>query len=565
MGETYENASDRKSYVGTIFNKGSDLTKKEILDSLPKEWSDLHTKGYIYIHDLNAYGTTYNCLNFSILNKFPFDELNQYNDTLKILEIFGHFRNIIAKMANEQSGGMGFANFDEDISTIFDKLHIEHSEKNMELLSASILSFIRWINGVHERCGLTSYYVTLNLGLSTNTLGQKVTEYVLTSFRMAGPKVFKPNIVFKVKEGINLKKSDPNYYLLELALATTCEKMIPTYVLCDCESNKKYNPKNLSVMGCRTRVVQNIFGEPTGIGRGNIANITINLPRIALDINAAYPSVETEQKISLFLEKWKEIAATAVNILLDRYKKLISMDKIYFPTNMAFDLWTGGFLAAASLEEIFRNGTQALGFIGLSETIEILIGSPYYETTFGTELALKIVREMRAYTNNLINIYNLNFSLLATAGEQISGSLPEKDCKYYDHPVLKKGFYTNSFHVNVDSGLTPFEKIEKEGPFHTLCNGGCISYVEFSSAPISNTEALYELICHGINCGIHYLGFNFPIDVCNKCGEKGIFDICDSCGSKDITRIRRVSGYLEILDYFTSGKKNEVKNRKSNN
>ncbi len=447
MGETYENASDRKSYVGTIFNKGSDFTKKEILHNLPKEWSDLHTKGYIYIHDLDAYGITYNCLNFNILNKFPFDELNHYNDTLKILEIFGHFRNIIAKMANGQSGGMEFANFDEDISTIFEKLQIKYNEKNMELLSASILSFIRWINGVHERCGLTSYYVTLNLGLSTNTLGQKITEYVLKSFRMAGPKVFNPNIVFKIKEGINLKKSDPNYYLLEFALATTCEKMIPTYVLCDSESNREYDPKNLSVMGCRTRVVQNIFGESTGIGRGNISNITINLPRIALDINVAHPSVEAEQKVSLFLEKWRKIASITVNILLDRYNKLIGMDKSYFPTNMAFDLWIGGFSTATSLEEIFRNGTQALGFIGLSETIEILIGSRYYETNFGTELALKIVREMRAYTDNLINIYNLNFSLLATAGEQISGSLPEKDCKYYDHPVMKKGFYTNSFHV----------------------------------------------------------------------------------------------------------------------
>ena len=350
-------------------------------------------------------------------------------------------------MANGQSGGMEFANFDEDISTIFEKLQIKYNEKNMELLSASILSFIRWINGVHERCGLTSYYVTLNLGLSTNTLGQKITEYVLKSFRMAGPKVFNPNIVFKIKEGINLKKSDPNYYLLEFALATTCEKMIPTYVLCDSESNREYDPKNLSVMGCRTRVVQNIFGESTGIGRGNISNITINLPRIALDINVAHPSVEAEQKVSLFLEKWRKIASITVNILLDRYNKLIGMDKSYFPTNMAFDLWIGGFSTATSLEEIFRNGTQALGFIGLSETIEILIGSRYYETNFGTELALKIVREMRAYTDNLINIYNLNFSLLATAGEQISGSLPEKDCKYYDHPVMKKGFYTNSFHV----------------------------------------------------------------------------------------------------------------------
>jgi len=564
LGENNENASDRKSYVGSLFNLGTNFAKKETLDNLPKDWSELHVNGQIYIHDLNAYGRTYNCLNFDLLKKFPFEQLNIYNDTQKILETFRYFRDIITKIGNEQSGGMGFPNFDEEISIIFNRLHIEANDKNLELLAASIFSFIFWINEVHERCGQTSYYVTLNLGLATDFIGQKVTGYALDAFRRSGAKVFKPNIVFKVKEGINLKKSDPNYFLFELALSTTCEKMIPTYILCDSESNKNINPKNLSVMGCRTRVVHNIFGESTGIGRGNIANITINLPKIALEVNTAYPSVETEQKVSLFIEKWKKVASLVVDILMDRYKKLIQMDKSYFPTNTAYDLWINDFSTAPTLEEIFRNGTQALGFIGLSETIEILSGSRYYETDYGTEIAMKIVSEMRAYTDNLIEVHNLNFSLLATAGEQISGVLPEKDSMNYCHPVLEKEFYTNSFHVNVDSGLTPFEKIEKEGPFHTLCNGGCISYVEFQSAPISNTEALYELVCHGITCGVHYLGFNFPIDLCNKCGEKGVFDICDSCGSDDITRIRRVSGYLEVLDYFTTGKKNEVKKRRPN-
>jgi len=559
-----DNASDRRSYVGTIFNRGAAQVKKEILESLPDEWSELHTKGYIHIHDLDAHGTTYNCLTFDILKKFPFEHFKLYNDTEKIIETFSYIRNIITKMGNEQSGGMGFPNFDEEISSIVERLNIEESEANLALLSASIRSFILWLNDSHERCGQTSYYVTLNLGLSTTSIGKQVTEFVINSFRKAGPKVFKPNIVFKVKEGINLKRDDPNFSLLELALATTSEKMIPTYVLCDAESNIEFDPKKLSIMGCRTRVVKNIFGESTVIGRGNISNIAINLPRIAFEINNENHSAEIDTKVNLFMDKWEAIASITVDILLDRYFRMLKMDRRYFPTNTAYDLWMIDFSTAGSLEEIFRNGTLALGFIGLSEAIEILTGSRYYNTQDGYTIALDIVRKMRQYTNNLTHKHNLNFSLLATAGELISGKFPSLDREYYNHPVHEKGFYTNSFHVNVDSCLTPIEKLEIEGPFHSLCNGGCISYVELEAAPISNTEALYELICCGIKNGVHYLGVNFPVDICYDCGEKGVFDSCDSCGSKNILRIRRVSGYLEVLDFFTSGKRNEVGTRISN-
>ncbi|MDD4849001.1 MAG: anaerobic ribonucleoside-triphosphate reductase, partial [Bacteroidales bacterium] len=152
----------------------------------------------------------------------------------------------------------------------------------------------------------------------------------------------------------------------------------------------------------------------------------------------------------------------------------------------------------------------------------------------------------------------------ATSGEYISGRFPSIDKTIYTHKVLDKDFYTNSFHVDVDSGLSAFDKIKTEGYFHSLCNGGCISYVELQSAPIGNSEAILELIDYAEKCGVHYLGINFPLDICNNCGAQGVFDKCSECGSEKITRIRRVSGYLEILDYFTAGKKAEVKSRRKN-
>ena len=156
--------------------------------------------------------------------------------------------------------------------------------------------------------------------------------------------------------------------------------------------------------------------------------------------------------------------------------------------------------------------------------------------------------------------------MLATSGELISGRFLEIDKALFPANVktFSKGFYTNSFHINVDSGISAREKLQKEGPFHILSNGGSISYIELNEAPIGNNEGLRELIEEGIAAGVRYLGINFPLDTCNNCNTSGVFDICPVCGSKAVTHIRRVSGYLEILDGFTNGKKNEVKTRTSN-
>lgn len=173
---------------------------------------------------------------------------------------------------------------------------------------------------------------------------------------------------------------------------------------------------------------------------------------------------------------------------------------------------------------------------------------------------------MRDYCDFLINQYKMNFSLLATSGELISGRFIEYDKKLFNPSVdiFSKGYYTNSFHVDVDSGLPGYKKINIEGLFHELCNGGCITYVELGEAPIGNETGLKEYVDIATASGVHYLGFNFPKDICNECGCSGVFDKCTNCRSENITRIRRVSGYLEILDGFTDGKKAEEKNRRKN-
>lgn len=558
-----DNAANRTSYVGYVYNVGEKTFKNEILNSLKPEWAKLHKEGYIHIHDLDAYGLTYNCLTFDLIRKFPYEEFNNLSDSRKILRLFEFIKDIFTKLGNEQSGGMAFANFDNEIAEVLEKLNINY-ENYKELISDSIAELILWCNGNHSRMGQTSYYVTLNIGLAKNESARFIAKTLIDNFLNLGDLVFKPNIVFKVHEGVNLKKDDPNYDLLQLALNCTAKKMIPTYLLCDCKCDKEYNPENLSIMGCRTRVVSDLFGEDSVMGRGNIANISINLPRLALEVEQKYAELNIDEKMDKLMNAWDEIASITKDILLDRYYKTCKRDADDFPTNSSYHLWCEDF--KGNLEEVFKHGTLSLGFIGLSEAIEVITKEKYYSGIDNYIRTLGFVKHMRDYCDFLKNQYHLNFSLLATSGELISGRFIDFDKELFkpDVDIFSKGYYTNSFHIDVDSRLPGYKKIQLEGLFHELCNGGCITYIELGEAPLNNVEGLEEYINIAIKAGVHYLGFNYPKDVCNDCGFTGVFDDCPHCKSKNITRIRRVSGYLEILDGFTKGKKAEEKNRRSN-
>ena len=555
-----DNAANRKSYVGKVYNLGEKQEKKRILSSLKPEWAKLHEEGYIHIHDLDAYGLTYNCLTFDILNAFPYKKFEGLNQTETIVAVFDFIKELLAQMGNEQSGGMSFANFDIDFANIFSALNVQ-LRGNESLFRASIRSLILWCNNIHTRMGQTSYYVTFNVGLGTDEFSRFLTFTLLDCFYNSGELVYKPNIVFKVHAGINRFKCDPNFDLLEKSLLCTAKKMIPTYLLCDCEADKNVDPLKLSIMGCRTRVVDDVHGIIGAIGRGNIDNISINLPRLALE--TAAETTDVESRIALFKEKWVRVAEITKDILIDRFNKTCKSDISLFPTNQEYKLWCED-INEVGLSEAFKHGTLSLGFIGLSEAFEILTGEKYWINDKNRFTALEIVSFMRKYVDSLRDNLHMNFSLLATSGELISGRFVEIDKTLYSNEVLNKDFYTNSFHIDVDSKLPAYKKLEIEGPFHIYSNGGCISYVELSEAPFGNAEGLDELVEVAIKSGVHYLGFNFPKDVCSECGTSGTFDKCPFCGSHHITRIRRVSGYLEVQDFFAKGKMNESKTRKAN-
>ena len=197
-----ENAANRISYVGNNYSIGEKKFKSKILNGLPKEWRELHQSGMIHIHDLDAYGQTYNCLTFD-LKDFPYSDFKGLSNTHAIIHLFQYFEILIEEMGNEQSGGMAFANFENEIAEILSKITTNLSETDMSVLDASIREFIIFCNENHTRMGMTSYYVTLNIGLASNELARRIDEMLLDNFESLGDMVYKPNIVFKLKEGFN--------------------------------------------------------------------------------------------------------------------------------------------------------------------------------------------------------------------------------------------------------------------------------------------------------------------------------------------------------------------------
>lgn len=549
--EGKDNAAMRSSYVSQIYQTGVKNAKLNVLNELDEEYVKLHENGYIHIHDLESFGKVYNCCMPKIDNIFYTDDSSQnLSQYAIILDLFEKYKSLITNLGTCQSGGIGFANFDIDIGEYLEKHNIKKDKINIVLLKDSIHLFIKWINLTCTRYCREPYYLTFNLGLGTSFWARKVTTFFLKEFEESPIVYTRPNIVFKVNKKINSLDGTPNYDLLQMALRCTSKRMIPTYLLTNSLPNKLCDPFKIGIMGCRTRVYQNINGEETSIGRGNLAYVSLNLPGIAL----------TTDSIKGFFEKLMDIMKSSATLLnkravltklnSDEYLKYINEKQLWINPNGSIDF--------------LKQGTLSIGFIGLSEAVEVLTDNKFYNNSDSFQLAIEIITKMRDFIDALREEEKMNFTLMATPGEMLSGRFCDIDKIKHKHRIHEKGFYTNSFHVDVNSGLSLFDKIDREAPFHSLCNGGCITYIEFKSAPLNNVLALMDAIRYAEIKGISYLGFNYPLDICNNCGKTGTFDTCDQCNSEDIKRIRRVSGYLEDLNYFTKGKEAEVRKRIAN-
>ena len=433
-------------------------------------------------------------------------------------------------------------------------------------------ALIHNLNTMHSRAGAQVPFSSLNYGTDTSAEGRMVIKNILLALDAGlgnGETPVFPIHIFKVKEGVNYNSSDPNYDLYKLSIRVSAKRMFPNHSFLDAPFNLHYYRENrpeteIAYMGCRTRVIGNEYDPTKEIvtGRGNLSFTSINLPRIAIEAN---------HDINKFFEILNERMNLVIEQLLHRY----NIQKHKMIRNYPFLMEQGVWIDSDKLKpddmvgDILNHGTLAVGFIGLAEALIALIGKHHGESDEAKQLGLKIITAMRNRVDTEAKNTHLNFSLLATPAEGLSGRFVNMDAKKYGiiPGVTDREYYTNSFHIPVYYSISAFDKIKIEAPYHELTNGGHISYVEMDGDPLQNLEAFEQIIRCMKESGIGYGSINHPIDRDPVCGYTGIIgDTCPKCGRSEnnqiFERIRRITGYLVgTLERFNNAKRAEEQDR----
>ncbi|MEG0750964.1 MAG: anaerobic ribonucleoside triphosphate reductase [Oscillospiraceae bacterium] len=430
------------------------------------------------------------------------------------------------------------------------------------------------LNTMHSRAGAQTPFSSINYGTDTSPEGRLVARCVMESTEAglgAGETAIFPIHIFKVKEGINYNPGDPNYDLFKLACRVSAKRLFPNFGFLDAPFNLQYYKEGqpeteVTYMGCRTRVMGNVHDPSRQIayGRGNLSFTSINLPRLA---------IKSEGNIESFFEQLEGMLDLCCEQLLDRFKIQSSKHVYNFPFLMGQGVWLDSEKLGPNDEigEVLKHGTLSVGFIGLAETLVALVGKHHGEDEEARALGLQIISFMRNYLDNKSNETKLNFSLLATPAEGLSGRFVQLDKKKFGEikGVTDREYYTNSFHVPVYYPISAYDKIKIEAPYHALTNAGHISYVELDGDTAQNLEAFEKIVRCMKESGVGYGSINHPVDRDPCCGYNGIIgDECPKChrheedGEVGFERIRRITGYLVgTLDRFNNAKRAEERDR----
>lgn len=434
-------------------------------------------------------------------------------------------------------------------------------------------ALIHNLNTMHSRAGAQVPFSSLNYGTDTSPEGRLAVRCLLLATQAGlggGETPIFPVQIFKVKEGINYDEGDPNYDLFRLAICTSAQRLFPNFAFLDAPFNAQYyeagKPETeAAYMGCRTRVMANAYDpeHETTYGRGNLSFTSINLPRLAIQAN---------HRIDRFYGLLDEKLELVKGQLLERMKLQSSRKARCFPFLMGQGVWLDSdhLKPDDDVGDVLKHGTLSIGFIGLAEALTALMGQHHGQCEEAQRLGLEIVSRMRAFTDQCSEEMKLNFSLLATPAEGLSGRFVVMDRKLYGEieGITDKDYYSNSFHVPVSYPISAYRKIQIEAPYHELTNGGHITYVEMDGDPLQNLSAFESIIRCMHDAGVGYGSVNHPVDRDPVCGYTGIIkDECPRCGRHDgetpgFERIRRITGYLVgTMDHWNDAKRAEEKDR----
>jgi ribonucleoside-triphosphate reductase len=440
-------------------------------------------------------------------------------------------------------------------------------------------AFIHNLNTMHSRAGAQVPFSSINFGTDTSSEGRMVIKnYLLAADSGLGKKetpIF-PISIFKIKEGVNYNPEDPNYDLFKLSCKVSAKRLFPNFSFMDAPFNAQFYKEGdidteVSYMGCRTRVISNIANPDKEItpGRGNLSFTTINLPRMGIK-----HGIINNKKMDLdgFFEELESAMNLVHEQLLERFEIQCNKRLRNFPFLLGQNVWIDAKNLKPNdrLRKVLKNGTLTIGFIGLAECLKALTGNHHGESKKAQELGLKIISFMREQCDKFSLDHKLNFSLIGTPAEGLSGRFVNIDKSIYGsiEGVTDRDYYTNSFHVPVYYETTITNKIKLEAPYHALTNGGHITYVEIDGDTTNNIEAFEKIVRIMKESGIGYGAINHPVDRDPVCGYTGVIgDVCPNCDRNEddgprFERIRRITGYLVgTVERFNNGKKAEEKDR----
>ena len=592
---------DGKAPMGLMLLFGSEIEKDYVKRyMISPKFTELHDNGDIHIHDLNMYACTFNCCNIGLKELFR-KGFNTGHGTLRppqsISTALTQAAIVVQANQNDMYGGQGIPLFDYELSpyiaktlgsnikdtiesvlgqeidfnfkdfcySLCEKNNSSLVDESLKELESKIYEFVgdktkkvlelsrkrtfkdtfqacegfvHNLNSLNSRAGSQVPFSSINYGTNTTPEGQMLIESTLDATEEGlgnGETSIFPVQIFKIKEGVNANPGDPNYYLLEKAVEVTSKRLYPNFVNIDVPGNIEYyregKPETeMATMGCRTKTLAMPDGTGRVTNRGNIAFTTINLPRIG---------ILAEHSIEKFFELLDQRITECIDELLERVN-YIKTKKVYnFPFLMGQNIYLGAENLGwnDSIEKALRNGTLAVGFIGIAEALKALIGKHHGESDEAYKLALKIVKRIRERTDRATSDTGWMFGCFATPAEGLAERFAKIDQKKFGviEGVTDRKFYTNSFHIPVYFPITATKKMQKEGPFHALCNAGAITYVEMDGDPSKNLKAVMKLVQFSRKCGISYFSINHSVDRCPVCGYEGIIetDVCPHCGWKE--------------------------------
>lgn len=578
-----DNANVGNNFSSKLLRIASESNKWHNLAMMPKHLAKAHENGDIYYHDLDSYNLTTNCLHIPTkeILEGGFNTGYGYIRKAKRIESACELSCILLQSTqNDMFGGQSHPDFDNDMAVFVEPTRQEIRKELLEfgitderldsmvekrlrrIIEQSMQGIVYNLNTMHSRAGSQVPFSSINLGIPNCKDAALVCEIFLKEYEKGlgmGEQPIFPNIIFRVKEGVNREPDDPYHYLYKLACEVASKRMNPTFMNIDADFNKAYYDKGYmpATMGCRTYIMSNVNGEPGTKGRGNIAPTTINLPRLGIlakgDIDRFFALLDGK------LELAKES-------LLHRYDvlKRLRVKDLPFVAGQKLMKGSENLSPDDSIEEILKQGTWSIGFIGLAETLVALTGKHHGEDEKSRELGLKIVSHIREYTDKLTQETRLNWSTYATPAEGLSGRFIVQDQKVFGtiEGVTDKEYYTNSYHIPVSFPVSIKDKIDIEAPYHKLCNAGHISYLELDGYP--SQEVIMDILNYAYkNTNISYIGINFHIRYCRDCGTylNNGEQKCTKCNSYNIQGVSRVTGYLSLDERFGAGKYAEREDR----